>query len=435
MENFSDELTAVARIDVLPTILEVVCRTSGLGFVAIARVTASRWVACAVRDEIAFGVRPGGELQVETTIRTEIRQSGQLVAIDDVMQDDRFARPEAPRRDRFRSYISMPITWHDGRVFGTLCGLDVRPVRVNTPETIGLFTLFAELIAFHLRAHEHLDALEAEVESRTAALDDANRDLRRQIAASNADRHALRALTDRLECVREQERTAIARELHDECGQALTAIKLDLSAARKTINSGARSNRKTLELIERMDEVVESAIDGLDRIVSDLRPAILDALGCVAAAEWLIAQFGKRTALRTQFDSDPSVDVADDVGAAVFRILQEALTNVARHANASSVVVALRLDAAHLVLSITDDGCGVSDADRAKPDAFGLKGMAERVRALEGSMTLGVSGTRGTRLLVRVPTVPNQVLPQSRELIPASDCDVTRLAQGRCATW
>ncbi|MEQ1910016.1 MAG: GAF domain-containing protein [Vicinamibacterales bacterium] len=308
MENLSEALTVVADIDAVPTILEVVCRTTGLGFAAVARVTESRWVACAVRDEIAFGVRPGGELQVETTICNEIRQSGRLVAIDDVTQDDRFSRHETPRRYGFQSYISVPITWHDGRVFGTLCALDPRPARVNTPQIIGMFRLFAELIALHLEAHERVCAIEAEVVKRTAALDDANLDLRRRVAASNAERQALHALTDRLECAREQERATIARDLHGELGQALLTLKADLGAARGAIDSGSLIGRRTLELIERIDEVVESALDGPDRIAPDCPPAVLDGLGCAAAAEWLVAQFEKHTALRTQFDGDSGID-------------------------------------------------------------------------------------------------------------------------------
>ena len=96
-------------LDVVPTILEVVCRTTGLGFSAVARVTADRWVACAVRDEIGFGLKPGGELEVETTICDEIRDSGQLVVIDHVAEDDAFCDHPTPQMYGFQSYISVPI--------------------------------------------------------------------------------------------------------------------------------------------------------------------------------------------------------------------------------------------------------------------------------------------------------------------------------------
>jgi signal transduction histidine kinase len=155
-DTLADDLDAISRIDAIPKILEVVCRTTGLGFAAVARVTEHRWIACAVRDEIAFGLQPGGELQVETTICDEVRGSGELIVIDHVAEDDNFCDHPTPKMYGFQSYISVPIYRPDGRFFGTLCGIDPRPARLNTPETVGMFKLFAELIAFHLDAQERL---------------------------------------------------------------------------------------------------------------------------------------------------------------------------------------------------------------------------------------------------------------------------------------
>lgn len=154
--SIADDLAVVARIDVVPTILEVVCRTTGLGFAAVARVTEERWVACAVRDEIAFGLEPGGELDVATTICNEIRAGGGHVVIDHVAEDEVFCRHPTPRQYGFQSYVSMPIRRPDGRFFGTLCAIDPRPARLKTPETVGMFKLFADLIGFHLDAQERL---------------------------------------------------------------------------------------------------------------------------------------------------------------------------------------------------------------------------------------------------------------------------------------
>lgn len=165
-DNFAEDLEAVSRINVVPTILEVVCRTTGMGFAAVARVTENRWIACAVRDEIAFGLTPGGELQVATTICDEIRNSGQAVVIDHVNEDVNFCQHPTPKLYGFQSYISVPIFLTDGRFFGTLCAIDPKPARLNTPETIGMFKLFADLIAFHLDAQERLRL------SETALLDE-----------------------------------------------------------------------------------------------------------------------------------------------------------------------------------------------------------------------------------------------------------------------
>ena len=155
-DDYSRDVAAIGRIDVVPMILEVMCRVTGLGFSAVARVTDDRWIACAVRDEIAFGLKPGGELQIETTICNEIRQHGRVVAIDHVAEDERFCGHPTPEMYGFQSYISVPIRLPDGRFFGTLCAIDPKPARVNRFETIGMFKLFADLIALHLDAQERV---------------------------------------------------------------------------------------------------------------------------------------------------------------------------------------------------------------------------------------------------------------------------------------
>lgn len=169
--SFADDIAAVGQIDAVPKILELLCRTTGLGFTAVARVTEDRWIACAVRDEIAFGLQPGGELDVRTTICDAIRQSHDLVVIDNVAEDDRYCDHDTPKMYGFQSYISVPIVLKNGEFFGTLCGIDPKPARLNNPATIGMFTLFAELVAFHLTARDRLKMSEdALVQERRQAL-------------------------------------------------------------------------------------------------------------------------------------------------------------------------------------------------------------------------------------------------------------------------
>jgi PAS domain S-box-containing protein len=153
---FAADLLAVESIAAVPTILDVVCRTTGMGFAAIARVTSDRWVACSVRDEIGLGLRPGGELEIATTICNEIRDSGTAVIIDHVAEDPAYCRHATPQRYGFQSYVSMPIRLPDGSFFGTLCALDPRPTQVSTPAIVGMFRMFADLIGFHLDAHRRL---------------------------------------------------------------------------------------------------------------------------------------------------------------------------------------------------------------------------------------------------------------------------------------
>ena len=154
----------------MPTILDVVSKTTGMGFTAIARVTEDRWITCASRDELAFGLKPGDELKVETTICHEIRQSREAVIIDDVGKDAAYCGHHTPAQYGFQSYISMPIILPDGSFFGTLCAIDPKPHALRTPETIGMFKLFAELLAFHLDAADRVELSESQLalEKRTA---------------------------------------------------------------------------------------------------------------------------------------------------------------------------------------------------------------------------------------------------------------------------
>jgi signal transduction histidine kinase len=166
------DIASVAQIDGVASILEVVCRTTGMGFAAVARVTEERWVACAVRDEIAFGLLPGGELNIKTTICDEIRANGRAVIIDHVAEDESYRGHHTPAMYGFQSYISIPIVLPNGSMFGTLCAIDPRPARLNRPEVIGMFKNFAQLIAFHLDAQDRAKKQEAALigERQTAEL-------------------------------------------------------------------------------------------------------------------------------------------------------------------------------------------------------------------------------------------------------------------------
>jgi signal transduction histidine kinase len=166
------DIKAISNLEVIPTILEVICRTTGMGFAAVARVTQDKWMACAVRDDIQFGLQPGGELKLETTICHEIRQHRQPVVIDHVAEDDTYSCHHALTLYGFQSYISVPIIRRDGSFFGTLCAIDLKPAKLNNPETISMFKLYADLISFHLNAIEQLAFAETrlEEERKTAEL-------------------------------------------------------------------------------------------------------------------------------------------------------------------------------------------------------------------------------------------------------------------------
>jgi hypothetical protein len=160
-DDIDADIAAIGSVASVPTILEVVCRTTGMGFAAVARVTPERWIACSVRDEIDFGLAPGGELKVETTICNEIRAAGAPVVISHVAQDPVYSGHATPAMYGFQSYISVPIMLSGGRLFGTLCAIDPKPAKIDGAETVAMFQLFAELIGQHLETNDRLATIEA----------------------------------------------------------------------------------------------------------------------------------------------------------------------------------------------------------------------------------------------------------------------------------
>ncbi len=202
MTDIDGDIETVANLSVVRPILDVVAQTTGMGFAAVARVTDTQWVACAVRDDIDFGLKPGGELKLDSTICHEIRQSRQGVVFDDAQNDPVFRTHHTPALYGLRSYISMPIILGDGRFFGTLCAVDPRPAQIDNPRVIGMFILFADLIARHIDAQEQMLASQAALAdaATVAALREQfiavlGHDLRNPVAAITAGASILKRAT------------------------------------------------------------------------------------------------------------------------------------------------------------------------------------------------------------------------------------------------
>ena len=210
----------------------------------------------------------------------------------------------------------------------------------------------------------------------------------------------LRALAARLQFAREEERAHIAREVHDELGQALTGIKFEISRLVK-----AAASQETLkQSMDSMNRLVDGTIQTVRRIATELRPGVLDDLGLVAAIEWQARDFQNRTGIECEI-SLPSEDfpLDRDRSTAVFRIFQETLTNVIRHAKATKVSVSLQNQATSLVLEVQDNGRGITDATVQHPKSLGLLGMRERVIPFGGEFHISGSPGMGTRVVVQFP--------------------------------
>lgn len=214
----------------------------------------------------------------------------------------------------------------------------------------------------------------------------------------------LRALSAHLQFVREEERTRIAREIHDELGQSLTGLKMDVSWLEKQLLR--MKSEGTDPLIERISSVlklIDGTIQTVREISSELRPAILD-LGVVPAIEWQAQEFQKRTGMACTFLSRiEQVDMDRDHSTAMFRILQETLTNVVRHANASAVEIKLEVEDGSLRLQVKDNGRGITDSEMSGGTSLGLLGMRERALIVGGKIDIEGSPNQGTTVSILIP--------------------------------
>jgi len=211
----------------------------------------------------------------------------------------------------------------------------------------------------------------------------------------------LRALSARLHSVREEERTRIAREIHDELGQALTGLKMDLSWLARHLPADAPELQRK---VESMSQLVDATIHVVRRISTELRPGVLDDLGLLAAIEWQAHEFQTRTGIRCRLRARrEDLDLDADRATAVFRIFQETLTNVARHARATEVVVRLDVGEQQLTLEVKDNGIGISAEALADPHSLGLLGMRERALVFGGRLDVRGEPGRGTTVTVTIP--------------------------------
>ncbi|MCD6385690.1 PAS domain S-box protein [Candidatus Sumerlaeota bacterium] len=221
-----------------------------------------------------------------------------------------------------------------------------------------------------------------------------------------SSREQLRNLAAHLQSVREEERTNIAREIHDVLGQALTALKMDIHWLR---NQLSREKESLLEKTESMANLVDNTIQTVKRISMELRPGVLDDLGLPSAIEWLAGEFQNRIGGKFELFIDKSIDVGKELSTAIFRVFQETLTNIARHANATKVKVRFNQRGGKLVLRVEDNGRGITKEQINDPKSFGLIGIRERVYPWGGEVKIkGIKG-KGTTVTV---TIPIQMTPK-----------------------
>lgn len=340
-------------------------------------------------------------------------RSNEPVVVDDLRTETRFSGPQVLHEHKVISGMSVVIAGTSGP-FGVMGVHTIKP-RTFTKNDVHFFQAVANVLAEAIERHRAEQALRAahhdlerRVQERTIELSHTLEVLQEHIAERQRSetqlqrsQEQLRALSDRMLSVQEEERTRIAREIHDELGQALTALKIDLAWLQRRLPAPQETLRQKTT---RMAQLIDSTTHSMRRLATTLRPRVLDDLGLVAALEWQVQDFQERTGIVCVLAIDPEdVQLDSACSTSVFRVVQEALTNVARHAHASRVEIGLHVGAWDLCLEIRDNGRGISQQAVNDPQSLGLLGIRERVLRWHGEVRIQGSPDQGTVITVCIP--------------------------------
>ena len=211
----------------------------------------------------------------------------------------------------------------------------------------------------------------------------------------------LQDLAARLESVREEERARMAHEIHDELGQSLTGLRLDIAWIRQQI---VGAHPSVTQKLDAMIKLADTSIQSVRDLATELRPIVLDKLGLLPAIEWCAKEFETHSGVRCHLHFHlRHISLDRDASTAVFRIVQEALTNIARHANASAATITARESSGRLVFEVADDGRGITTEETSDPDSIGVLGMRHRAALLKGKLTISGSPGKGTKVTLTIP--------------------------------
>lgn len=227
------------------------------------------------------------------------------------------------------------------------------------------------------------------------------RDITQRILAEKELKNSmeeLHNLTQHVEKVREEERVAIARELHDDLGQSLTAVKIDLGIIRQSI-----SDKTAVQKIIKVSELVSETIKTVQKITFQLRPSIIDDLGLEAGIEWYASEFSERNGIEVNLDLKPGIVISPEIAIVIFRIMQESLTNISRHAKATKIDILLTESADCVNFVVKDNGIGISENSLNSKTSFGIIGMKERADSVGGKLTIMKNNEGGTSLQLTFP--------------------------------
>ena len=318
------------------------------------------------------------------------------------------------RRDVVRRWKGLRISGRANAVLKVTCkdgsvkDIELRTVTLPDGRTVNTFSDITRQERAEAALRKVQEELESRVEQRTLELLEVNRQLREEIATREKveqelkeSRGQLRSLSEHLQSAREEERKRIAREVHDELGQALSVLKIDVKCLGDAVGD---SNQALQKQIDEIAEGLDVTVQTVRKILTELRPTILYHFGLPAAIEWQAKEFEKKTGITCLVALEPEeMELDHDFSIAVFRMFQETLTNIVRHADAHRVAVSLVRENGTLTLRVKDNGKGITEEDISNPRSFGIMGMVERARFWGGTVDFEGSPGRGTVVTVNIP--------------------------------
>ena len=373
MDSLNQDVSRIGQIEAIPSILQVICHSTGMGFAAVARVTHTRWMACEVLDNAHFGLEAGSELQLESTLCTEVRAARQEVVIDNIAEDEDCSGHHTPAQYGFQSYISVPIILPDGEFFGTLCALDAKPRKLKGTTTPGMFRLFAELIAFHIDANHKLTESRFRFADSQSELARSRSD--QQQAAANLA-HSQEELAESAAHLAQSDKSlATAKGEADLREQFIAVLGHDLRNPLASVAAGISRLKKqptpemtdTLlllmnESVQRMFGLIDNLMDfakgrlgggiGIDIVpVEDIEPALAQVV------DELRSIYPQRD---IEFHADLKHPVSAD-HARIGQMLSNLLANAITHGkDGTPVSVAAKSDDDRFTLSVTNQGESMS---------------------------------------------------------------------------
>ncbi len=344
-------------------------------------------------DEAAIGDRP---FQIREAFVTGVRQVSNDIAQEPLALNEWTAGlRQAALASGYRATASLPLI-AEGTTLGTL-NLYAGESDAFDEDELRLLEGLASDIAFALEVYRR----DAERQRTDAALRTSEARLRESIGE-------LHDVSTRLNDVREQERARMARDIHDHLGQALTALKMDVAEVKRRLKAG--DTEAVDDRLNEMAELIDNSVNDVRRVAAELRPVILDDLGFVLAIKAYLQDVERRSDLQLVLHTDlVDLPIGADRATALFRILQEALTNVVRHAAARRVNVSLAADGNLVRLVVHDDGVGIAAAESRNPRAIGLVGMRDRARLFGGAVTVTGGPGKGTTVTAQLPLVEDPI--------------------------